>query len=481
MSCGRNYYQILEVYRQATSTEIKKAWHLVAQKYHPDKHPGASEREKAELTRKFIGCQQAYEVLNDEGKRATYNSFHSCTYVPTGDQPKPPPDAPKPGPDKVKGSDLFYSLNISWVEAVVGGERKIRVMRDETCTKCGGTGLSQLGGSVKCGYCGGSGLVNHPKNIVVKIPKRMDTGGKIKLRGLGHSGTGGGVHGDLYIEVTVSPREKVFLAKAARQGKASCHIFLVEQSDAMARPLLKQVSKTKAEAVADIVNRHMRELVLKSYESKIGCGDCYVGIVTYGDGIASPFEGRLTGKELSDLQELASSPLRVETRNKKVVGADGKVVEEAIKFPIWVEPEGKGNAPMCSAVLRAAQMAQTYCHGHPDGKPPVIINISSAMPGDGDPRKIAEQLKSIGCNDGRVFLANIHLADRPRKEIAFPDDSTTLPDDHARVLLDMSSRLSDGMSSSLRPLGYKTSADSRAFVYNARLETAIFVLQQLGK
>ena len=66
----RDYYEVLEVSKTATSDEIKKAYRKLAIKYHPDKNPGNKEAEE-----KFKEATEAYEVLIDEKKRKTYDQF----------------------------------------------------------------------------------------------------------------------------------------------------------------------------------------------------------------------------------------------------------------------------------------------------------------------------------------------------------------------------------------------------------------------
>src|SRR5271170_5890256 len=73
----RNYYEVLGVGREATPEELKRAYRKLALKYHPDKNPGDKEAEE-----KFKELGEAYEILSDQQKRATYNRFGHAAFGP---------------------------------------------------------------------------------------------------------------------------------------------------------------------------------------------------------------------------------------------------------------------------------------------------------------------------------------------------------------------------------------------------------------
>lgn len=66
----RDYYELLEVSRNASDAEIKKAYRRLAMKYHPDRNPGDTSAEE-----KFKEIQKAYNILSDKQKRAAYDQF----------------------------------------------------------------------------------------------------------------------------------------------------------------------------------------------------------------------------------------------------------------------------------------------------------------------------------------------------------------------------------------------------------------------
>src|SRR5947209_9965984 len=72
----RDYYEILEVSRTATSEEIKRSYRKLAVKYHPDKNPGDHTAEE-----KFKELAEAYDVLIDPDKRAAYDRFGHAAFA----------------------------------------------------------------------------------------------------------------------------------------------------------------------------------------------------------------------------------------------------------------------------------------------------------------------------------------------------------------------------------------------------------------
>jgi molecular chaperone DnaJ len=262
----RDYYDVLNVQKNATKDEIKNQYRKLALQYHPDRNkaPDAEER--------FKEISEAYAVLSDEQKRAQYDQFghagidsqYSAEDIFRGvDFDEILRDlgfgfgggfgsifdaflgGGRPGRGPVGGHDLRYDLEISLEQAYRGLTTEIEVPRTERCSECGGSGAkpgtspkkcSQCGGSGQvqhvqtagfmrfarigpcnkcrgrgviieklCSECHGSGIVERRRRISVRIPEGVDTGSQLLMRGEGDAPNGDGRRGDLYVIVHVRP------------------------------------------------------------------------------------------------------------------------------------------------------------------------------------------------------------------------------------------------------------------------------------
>ncbi|MBV9279900.1 MAG: molecular chaperone DnaJ [Chloroflexi bacterium] len=251
MATKRDYYDILGVTRSASEADIKRAFRSQARRFHPDvnKAPDAEAR--------FKEINEAYEVLSDPSKRATYDRFGHRgtsggfdnftdlggfadifeTFFGAGGR-----RSSSRGPQR--GSDLRYDITVSFEEAVFGTEKQIEIPVLQTCEKCGGSGAEPGSGAKTCPRCQGSGelrrvqqsvfgqfvnvvmcdtcqgegqIVGSPctacrgqgrqqrkKTLTVKIPAGVDRGQQIRLAGEGEIGPKGGPPGDLYIVLDVT-------------------------------------------------------------------------------------------------------------------------------------------------------------------------------------------------------------------------------------------------------------------------------------
>jgi len=252
-----DYYDILAVSRTASSSEIKKAYRMLAMKYHPDRNPDDPAAES-----RFKECAEAYEVLSDVQKRKIYDTYgheglKSSGYQGPGNFEdifsgfgdlfgdlfgrREGAASRRNGP--VPGNDLRYDITISFMEAVHGTAKEVELTRRDTCWTCEGSGcrpghkretcpLCHGRGQVirsqgffqvssacpqchgegeivkePCTDCNGTGLVNKTKTVSIKIPAGVDHGARMRLRGEGEGGRRGGTTGDLYVVIHVEDHE----------------------------------------------------------------------------------------------------------------------------------------------------------------------------------------------------------------------------------------------------------------------------------
>ena len=225
----QDYYETLGVARDADADTIKKAYRKLALKWHPDRHQGGKE-EHAEA--KFKHISEAYEVLSDPKKRAKYDKFGRNWRQ--GQDFEPPPGEHRMSPEEFaaafggsagfsdffqeifggelrqdfrgspkqharyhyRGADVRAELHLPITEAMQGGKRRFEIPARVSCPSCAGTGF--LGEHV-CPTCAGVGHVQKNKTVDLQIPKAVRDGMRLRLKGLGEPGEGGGDSGDLHL------------------------------------------------------------------------------------------------------------------------------------------------------------------------------------------------------------------------------------------------------------------------------------------
>ncbi len=256
MRASRDYYEILGVPRNASDEQIKKAFRKLAFQYHPD-HNGHPDAEA-----KFKEIYEAYEVLSNREKRASYdrfgqvfdsdwpNSFEGFGFGGLGDIF----DAFFSGTTTTrkrrtpqKGADLQARIDLQFEEAVFGATKEIEISRVEICSLCRGVGSEPGTTPQKCPECNGNGQVRRmqqslfgrfvqvitcprcdgegthidrlcpqcrgkgrervKRKIKITIPPGVDSNHPLRVRGEGEAGIYGGSPGDVYITFSVKPHE----------------------------------------------------------------------------------------------------------------------------------------------------------------------------------------------------------------------------------------------------------------------------------
>jgi len=254
-----DYYERLGVARDASETEIKKAFRRLARELHPDVNAHDPEAEE-----KFKAAAEAYEVLSDPERRATYDRYgaeglRSGGFQPTGFGSFGDIFDAFFGGDifggaggfhagPAQGGDVAVNAAIDLADAAAGTSVEVgyeAVVRCETCRgngaqpgtpietceRCGGAGqlravtrtpFGQVVRATVCDVCGGDGRVATQPcadcrgrgrrvervSVSVDVPAGIADGQRIRIAGRGHAGEQGGPPGDLYVLVRVREDER---------------------------------------------------------------------------------------------------------------------------------------------------------------------------------------------------------------------------------------------------------------------------------
>ncbi|MBU1091437.1 molecular chaperone DnaJ [Patescibacteria group bacterium] len=262
---NKDYYNILGIQKNASKEELKKAYHKMARKYHPDKDNGDE--------KKFKEINEAYYVLGDEKRRSEYDRYGRVFSNAGGNQSGfgnfegfSAGGGSAFGGDfsdfsdifenlfgfsgargdtkKQRGRDISIDMEVSFEEAIFGTTRKVLLTKPGVCDDCKGKGSApdaifkkcdhcQGSGKIhetrrsffgtftvmkscvscegtgkipskKCRECKGSGIVKKAEEIIIEIPSGIYNGEMIKQTGRGEA-VAKGISGDLYIKVHVKP------------------------------------------------------------------------------------------------------------------------------------------------------------------------------------------------------------------------------------------------------------------------------------
>ena len=245
------------------------------------------------------------------------------------------------------------------------------------------------------------------------------------------------------------------------RSNPGCFLFLLDQSGSMADPFSGTGGHSKADELATIINRLLASLVIRCSKDE-GVRDYFeVGVIGYGGAGVTP------ALPLAPISRLANAPLRVEDKIQKIPDGAGGLVEQSVKFPVWIDPRADGGTPMTEALNKSKQSLSGWVDQHPGAFPPVVFNITDGEATDGDPRGAANALRELGTDDGTALLFNVHLSERRAPAVEFPSSDEILPDTFARRLFGMSSPLPPHLQTAARQEGYSVEDGTRGFVFNA--------------
>ena len=252
----------------------------------------------------------------------------------------------------------------------------------------------------------------------------------------------------------------------------SCFLFLIDQSGSMRKPIGGS-TKQKADVVADAINRFLQTLVLRCAKSEGVRDYFYVGVIGYGKQVAPGLGGRLSGRDLVPISDVAKFPLRVEERIKKVDDGAGGFAAQAVKFAVWFEPLAAGPTPMCQALDAAWRVLADFLLKVPACFPPVVINITDGVATDGDPEPHAIAIRKMASQAGNVLFFNLHVSSSSGEATLLADCEADLTNDYARQLFRMSSVLPAPVLATARRDGLRVTEATRGFCYNADLVSVV--------
>jgi hypothetical protein len=255
-------------------------------------------------------------------------------------------------------------------------------------------------------------------------------------------------------------------------------VFLIDQSGSMGDAVPDQPNRKKADALADVINRLLQNLVIRCAKEE-GVRDYFsVCVIGYGNKVGPAFSGPLAGREFVSISDVGNMPARIEQRVKKTEDGAGGILEQAIRLPIWFDPVADGGTPMCNALGQAQAAVQRWLAQHPDCFPPVVIHITDGESTDGDPTQPMKSITTLSSSDGNVLLFNFHVSsDASTTPIAFPDSASGLPNQYARILFDCASPLTYNMRMFANTQhGMNLSDGARGYVFNGDI---VLVIQAL--
>jgi len=256
-----DFYEVLQVSRDASDQELKTSYRRLAMQFHPDRNPNNPEAEE-----KFKACSEAYQVLSDAEKRAAYDRYGHAAFQGGGQGGNPFAGAGFQGDlgdifgdlfgemfnvggggrraTRVqRGRDLSYEMTLEFEQAAFGVEKYIDIRRLEACEECHGTGSAKGKAPAACTQCGGRGQVRFQQGffsvaktcgrcngtgttisdpctvcrgegmqakkheMLVKVPAGVEQDTRIRYQGEGEAGRYGGPAGDLYVVLSVKPHK----------------------------------------------------------------------------------------------------------------------------------------------------------------------------------------------------------------------------------------------------------------------------------
>jgi hypothetical protein len=250
------------------------------------------------------------------------------------------------------------------------------------------------------------------------------------------------------------------------RSNPTCFVFVIDQSGSMADPFGGEGLGAKADFVSDVVNRTLHDLVIRCTKTEEIRNYYHVSVIGYGSVVHPALAGALGAREIVPIAELADNPARIDARAKKVPDGAGGLVEQQVRFPIWVESTAGGGTLMCEALAMARRILAQWVAEHPNGFPPTVLHLTDGESSDGDPSAIGKDITDLATRDGNVLLYTCHVTSNRAQKAEYPGSDEVLADKLAKTLFHISSVLPESFVRSARQMGINAGDGARGFVFN---------------
>ncbi|MGC9781696.1 MAG: molecular chaperone DnaJ [Candidatus Heimdallarchaeota archaeon] len=367
-SSKKDPYKVLGVPRNATETDIKKAYRKLARKNHPDINPGNDTAEA-----KFKEIAEAYSILSDPDQRASYDRYGwgglGATAGGTGGDPFAGfgfgdifssifsdffGGGRTSSRRSTSGRSIRIILPITFEEAAAGIEKKVDVKKNVTCSVCNGSRAAQGTSPKRCPICNGSGteriqqrtpfgiminettcrncrglgeIIDNPcpqcrgsgmeqksKKITVKVPAGINDGQRLRVPGEGEPGPRGYPPGDLYVDIQL--KEHQYFQRERNELIYNLKINFAQAAlgDTVYVPTLVKGEKAKLKIPAGTQNDTIFRLKGKGFPNLSGFGKGDMHIIVR---IQTPKKLTSQEKEIfTELKNLWNPPSDKEKKKK---------------------------------------------------------------------------------------------------------------------------------------------------------------------
>ncbi len=412
----RDYYEVLGLSKNASPEEVKKNFRNKARDLHPDNKDSGDEAAFKELA-------EAYEILSDEQKRASYDryghegvknqsrGFDNVDFssmagfgiddfiefffgggMRTGGR--------RGGPEQ--GAHLKYDLEIEFLEAVFGTEKKINIRRLEDCATCEGSGAAPGSNPVTCVACAGMGqvqqvvnswfgqtmrviecptchgsgqkidkpcrdckgeaLVRKSREFQLKIPAGIEAGSRLRLTSAGDKGRRGGTFGDLFVIIHVKEHKQFIRDGETIHLRQPISFSMAALGGEMMVPTVDGPRQLKiAAGIQNGTTQMMREMGVPRFNNPTRRGDQVVHLIVETPTKLTSEEKKLL-EQLAELrserlhlspEELAEIEARKETAAKEAAAATAAKAGAAAKGKSSKKEEEKEDSSIIDKIVDA--------------------------------------------------------------------------------------------------------------------------------